>query len=204
MTPNPGEHPGPPADCNSRSLPIKQTSELKLRELVRIHAGDYGPVFFGRSGHNRWDDSRLKFGVLYAGKDDFCAFIETFGHTTGVNLIEESDLENRSMSRIPIKKPLRLVDLTGSGLAKIGADNRLCVCNIEIAKKWSRALFQHPAKPDGILYGARHDPSRQAVAVFERAKSKLGKPTLMVDSFTNPAHASVLAKFLDHYDFGLA
>jgi hypothetical protein len=202
--PHPGEHHDPPAGFNSQTLPIKQTGELKLRDLVRIHASDHGPISFGKSGRNRWDDSRLKFGVLYAGSDDFCAFIETFGHTTGVNLVEESDLETKSMSRIPIKKSLRLVDLTGPGLAKIGADNRLCTGNIEVSKKWSRALFEHPAKPDGILYGSRHDPSRQAVAVFERAKPKLGKPALIVDSFTNSSYAAVLAKFLDRYGFGLA
>lgn len=202
--PNPGEHHNPSSDFSSRALPIRQTDELKVHELVRIHASSYSPIFFGKSGNNRWDDSLARFGVLYAGADDYCAFIETFGHTTGVNLIEESDLDAKSMSFIPIKKSLQLVDLTGNGLAKIGADSRLCVCDIEISKKWSRALFDHPAEPDGILYGSRHDPSRQAIAVFERAKPKLRKPILVIDSFASPAHAAALSKLMDHYGCGLA
>lgn len=202
----PNQHPDPPGDLNSRILPIEPSDGIapRLTSLLRIHRSMQSPVFFGKSGSNRWDDPRGSYGVLYSSKDDFGAFIETFGHATGIRLIEEDELDGHSLSEIAIGKSLQLVDLTGGGLAKIGADARIGDCDIDISKKWGSAFFDHPSSPDGILYRARHDPSRLSIAVFDRSSAKLGSSSLIVDSFMNPAHEALLARLLDQYGFGLA
>jgi len=194
-------HPDPPEDIDRRKLPI--VTKLGKSQLYRVHLSHKDAVFFGKSGANRWDDPKGQYGVLYTGIDEYCAFIEVFGHATGVRLIEEDDLEKRGMSIIPVARPLRLVDLRGKGLARIGADSRICDCDVEISKRWSRAFFSHPSRPDGVLYRARHDPSRFSVALFERAGKKLGLEQVMIDSFMNPDHEKLLAELLDHYGFGI-
>ena len=53
--------------------------------------------------------------------------------------------------------PLSLVDLSGQGgLARIGADSRLFAGSRAIARRWSRAIYEHPnrLKVHGILYPA--------------------------------------------------
>ncbi len=82
-------------------------------------------MHFGRSGDNRFDAPDGEFGVLYAGKDERCAFIEVFGHATGMRFVEQSELAARGLARIAPRRPLRLVNLTGEGLARLGADARL-------------------------------------------------------------------------------
>jgi hypothetical protein len=76
--------------------------------------------------------------------------------------------------------PLSLVDLFGQGcLARIGADSRLFAGSRAIAQRWSRAIYEHPdhLKVHGILYPARHDHTRSAVALFDRE----GLPRLEVN-----------------------
>lgn len=134
--------------------------------------------------------------------DAHCAFIETFGHATGVRSVTQGELAVRGIAVITSARPLRLLDLTGKGLARIGADARLTSGDdYGLSHRWSKAVHDHPSQPDGILYRARHDPSRLSAAIFERVG-----PVLQVVSdvgFLDPACAPQLGRILDDYRFGL-
>jgi hypothetical protein len=193
-----GPHAVPSADFAAHRLPIT----IYRRPWYRVHRIAYGPTFSGRSGDNRFDAPAGEFGVLYVGKDEHCAFVETFGHATGVRLVEQSELAARALARIEPKRPLRLVNLTGDGLARLGADARLTVGeSYEVAHQWSLAIHAHPQKADGIVYNARHDPSRVCAAIFERVSLDL--ETKELGSLASPAHEALVAAILDTYRFGL-
>jgi hypothetical protein len=193
-----GAHPDPPLDLATRPLPIT----LFRRSWFRIHWLTRDPIYFGRSGDNRFDAPDGEFGVLYAGKDARCAFIEVFGSATGVHFVEQSELAARGLARIAPRRPLRLVNLTGEGLARVGADARLTSGESYLAaRRWALAIHDHPRKPDGIAYAARHDPSRICAALFERASAELEVTRL--GPLTDLAHAALLARLLDTYKFGL-
>jgi hypothetical protein len=159
----PGEHP-PPPDLAGRSLPLRTFRG----PWFRLHAADRDPVFFGRTGLNRFDAPDGSFGVLYVGADAECAFIETFGWETGTRLVTAAALATRRLAELRPPRPLRLVDLTGAGLARVGADARLFAGAHAVARAWSGAFHAHPQRPDGIYYPARHDPSRRAAALYDR------------------------------------
>lgn len=144
------------------------------------------PLHFGRAGTERFDAPDGRFGVCYAGEDDASTFIETFGHVTGRRVVTASELVARGRARLTTSRPLRLVDLTGPGLARLDADNALAAgCDYALSQSWSAALWAHPGQPDGLPYLTRHDPALRSVALFDRE--------------TWPA----LARLLDRYDFGL-
>ncbi|WP_438020577.1 RES family NAD+ phosphorylase [Sorangium sp. So ce315] len=198
MKPTLGPHPDPPPDLAARPLPVT----IFRRCWFRIHRLAHAPLFFGRSGDNRFDAPAGEFGVLYAGKDAHCAFIEVFGHATGVRLVEQGELAARGLARIAARRPLRLVNLAGGGLARLGADARLTSGeSYAAAHRWALAIHDHPRRPDGIVYAARHDPSRVCAALFERASAELEVTPL--GSLADPAHAALLARVLDTYRFGL-
>jgi hypothetical protein len=198
MTTTLGPHPDPPADFAIHSLPIT----LLRSPWFRIHRLAYAPLFFGRSGDNRFDAPAGEFGVLYVGKDERCAFIETFGHATGVRLVDHRELAARGLVRIVPKRPMRLVNLAGKGLARIGADARLTAGeSYDVAHRWALAIHEHPRKPDGFTYTARHDPSRICAAIFERARGALDVTSL--GSLVDPRHGVLVATILDTYGFGL-
>ena len=196
----PKPHPRPPADVSKVELPITRRS----RRWFRAYACRYDPLFYGRTGQWRYDDPERTYGVLYVASDLEGAFVEgclndaAVGTTTP--LLSQRYLEGRCVARIRFAGRLRLVDLTGPGLAAIGADARLCVGDYRIAQLWSRAIWGHPQQPDGILYLSRHNPAILCAAVFDRAPEahceKLGP-------FLGPQLMRRTAALLDAYGIGL-
>jgi hypothetical protein len=85
----------------------------------------FGPIYFGQSGQTRFDAPAGQYGVLYVAADVNGAFIETFGRRLNYRLLSLHDFIAREVSQVTQTRPLRLVDLTGSGLSLIGADSRL-------------------------------------------------------------------------------
>lgn len=161
------------------------------------------PVFFGKTGLNRFDYPIGEFGVLYAAEDAFGAFIEVYGRDPGLNLVAETDLRGRILSELEVEGGLKLVDLTGPGAARVGATGAISTDPHELVRPWSRAIFEHPSSPEGIYYRLKHDLGRKGIAVFDRsrivgASSFRGWGTLM-----DSDNASLLGEILEEYDFGL-
>jgi hypothetical protein len=167
----------------------------------RIHRAGHDPLYFGRTGSSRFDDPLARYGVLYAAETLDGAFIETFGRNPGVNLVRETQLAMRSLAIIEAIRPLMLIDLTGPGLAQIGATNLLTAGPHALAQHWSRSLWSHPSRPDGLLYRARHDPSCVCVALFSRARQFVRSVPQggLLESAQRPKLGAVLRR----YDFSL-
>jgi hypothetical protein len=133
------------------------------------------------------------------------AFIETFGRretsgvTPGWNVVTLRVLAARDRTQVTASRLLRLVDLTGSGLAQIGADSRLASGSYDVSQRWALSFFQHPSEPDGMFYRTRHDPSRFAAAIFDRAASVLR--TVSLGSLADPDRASLLSDILLTYGY---
>lgn len=193
----PGPHPKPPSDLDDRPLPIDHASG----PWYRCHAVRHGPLHFGRTPTTRFAAPAGQYGVLDAASDPHAAFIETFGQSTGRNVVTTSALATRRLTRVEPARPLALVDLTGAGLARLGADGRLGAGDHAVARRWSLACWCHPSRPDGLLYRARHDPSRFSVALFDRVAASLCP--LDRGELLDHRDAALLADILDAYRFGL-
>jgi RES domain len=190
-------HPEPPSSSRLliRLFPATTT-------WVRIHATKREPLYFGKTPCNRFDAPVGEFGVLYVAADAHGAFIETFGHATGVRFVTMSELRVRGLAVIQSKRALRLVDLRAEGLARMGADAALTNgLDYDLARQWARAIHNHPRKPDGIVYHARHDPSRTCAAIFDRAEPDITGNR--IGTFHARAHRNLLVDILNTYKFGL-
>lgn len=198
---SPKLHPAPPANFDTIDLPIVR----RFRQWFRVHGCHQDPIFFGTTHDWRYDDPEGEFGVLYLASDFEGAFVEgcihddVLGET--IPILSESHLRGRCLSKIRFAGSLRLVDLTGSGVARIRADARLCSGDYEIAQRWSRALWGHPQQPDGILYLSRHNPSLVCAAIYDRAPFSTFKAQ---GSFLGPRLINDTARLLDKYGVGLS
>jgi hypothetical protein len=150
----------------------------------------------------RFDAPNAEYGVLYVAADEYGAFIETFGHNTGIRRISRLDLESRRLSRVDVSRPLRLVDLSGTHLAQIGADNRLITSDYTIAQQWALAFFQHPQTPDGIYYPSRHDNEHMCAAIFDRTSSAITATPL--GTLADLQFEDLLLKLLATYKFAFS
>jgi RES domain len=200
VTDFPGEHPEPPDDLETREPLL---AELSIgATLSRLHNRGRSPLFFGRTGSNRFDSPDRSYGVLYTGLDEYCSFIETYGQTTGIRTVTSTALEGRHLAHLELLRPMKLIDVSNSGgLARVGADSRLFSGSHAVAQRWSAAFRKHPIKPDGILYPARHDAARNACAIYECLRSDF-KP-LAKGSLLEHQHLALLGAILDCYGFAI-
>jgi hypothetical protein len=191
-----GPLPLPPANLDDQDLRVLEHRAT----LSRIHRIDQDPAFWGRTGRNRFDAPAGEFGVLYAATDEYGAFVETFGDGLSRTVTVKS-LAARGWSRVEPRRDLRLCDLSGPGLAQIGADERLCSGEHEVAQQWSFALWRHRQSVDGLYYRARHDPSRMSVALFDRVAPVVS--IVRDGGLIDDRHQALLAAILDTYQFSL-
>lgn len=182
------------------SVTLRSGSRLWRTQLLAYR----DPLYFGdpKRRFNRFDLAPAacpdSAGCLYTSKSPEGAFIEVFGHATGIRCVTETELRSRGLFPVETKRPCRLVSLTGGNLAKLGLDARIWSGDVATAQRWATAFYQHPLRYDGILYPCRHDDRQTAVALFDRVRPDLG--------FSPPVcwlEHPELAGFLDHYDFGL-
>jgi hypothetical protein len=194
----PGPLPPPSKDLDRGELPLV---ELK-GPWFRTHPIDRLPVFYGTASTWRFDDPEGKYGVFYVAQDRNGAFIETFGQLLATvecpRRITSQQLSNKALSELVCDRPLKLVDLTGNGLARIGADSRIFAADHPDAQSWSKALHSHPSKVDGLLYPCRHDPKHQAAAIFDPSVKwiELSRRTWL-------SLGIVLRDILNEYNFAL-
>lgn len=192
----PGALPPPPAHVENRELPIL----AYRRALYRIHRLHQDPAFWGKTGLNRFDAPGGEFAVLYAAADPAGAFIEAYGDSLN-RTVTSSSLNLRGWARVELTRDLRLVDLSGPGLAQLAADERLCSGDHDAAQQWSLTLWRHRASVDGLYYRARHDPSRTSAAIFDRAADAV---SIVRDGGLLAArHGTLLAEILETYQFSL-
>jgi hypothetical protein len=197
-SPYPGPHPDPPAELLTRQLPISTAGH----SWFRLHRADRACLFFGCTGLNRFDAPDGEYGVLYLGDTPHCCFVETYGRSDRAThrIVTRQELTERRLSSVAFTRPLRLVDFSGHGLARIGADNRLGTGDYLVAQRWSRELRSHPDQPDGLLYRSRHDPSRLCLALFDRVAGIATATSL--GSLLEATHRALLADILGTYDIG--
>jgi len=174
------------------------------RHWLRIHAQTRNALWFGpAAGHSpihRFDDPDGRFRVCYlATKAEIC-FVETFLRNPPVRILSLDDLGTCSIATVEVRRELRLVPIYGPSLVRLGVTAELASgSDYAGSRLWSRALWQHPDKPDGILYRSRHDDSALCVAVYNRAKSALA--VIRAESLTGDTQR--LARLLRRYDVGL-
>lgn len=190
--------PLPPADLAARKLPLVTLSG----DLFRIHQQVHNWRYFGRKKSERFDDPQGVFGVLYGSTTPEAAFAEVFLRKLASMSVAEADLQSRVVS-IFNAKPLRCVELTGSGLRKVSCDNRISTEKpYKTTHLWSRALFVHPQHPDGMVYRSRHNPRFRCIALFNRCDAKL--MDVRCEPLMDPPRRAWCSEQLDRYDLAIA
>jgi hypothetical protein len=199
----PGPPPHPPGDLAQRKLKIGPVGAGVV--LSRIHRSRHAPLHFGRDSdpvrRQRWDAPDASYGVCYMAEEDHIAFAETLLRDLTLDALPEAELKIRSLARLRVRAPLRLVAMHGQALRAQGADASVVQGPYPITRDWSAAFHAHPSAPDGICYRARHDDSGFSIALFERAQGKV-EHTSSVELLDRML-AQDLAQWLDRYEVGL-
>jgi RES domain len=139
-------------------------------------------LYYNRKVEFRFNAPDGSYGVLYAGAEPHCVFIERFGdsrNADGEIEIDEIDYRGMCFALIHVKRALRVAQLTGNALSYMGADNRLWSgADYPRCRRWSRALWSHPDEPDGLYYPSRHTDACHSLAIFDRARDAIEEELL--------------------------
>lgn len=207
---NPAQLGEPPAWLVGAALPIIEPS---ASVLFQCHTKQRGPLNFNPTPKGRFNAPHGEYGTSYLSTSPEGAFVETFVQdaprsASGASSVTRARLNTYCLCRISYRREvsaraLRLVDLSGNGVVLIGATGELCaladIGRLGLVQRWALRLYQHHDRPDGIYYRARHDQSRIAIALFDRARGILAA-NCADNLLDDPAQ---LGGMLDHYNVGL-
>lgn len=186
-------HPEPPLDFERQVLPVTLESGL----FYRLNPAGYASaIYYDASGCGRFD-IKGQLGVLYLGKTIEAAFIETFGRNLGQpfpalkrqglrltafrgqRFVSRDMIKTRSLFAIESDRPLKLLQLYGAGLAKLGVDSELSSGRkYRLPRLWCEAIYSHPQQVDGIYYMSRHDNTQLCCGLFDRGSYRLRENNL--------------------------
>ena len=106
--------------------------------------------------------------------------------------LAERELHARQYVEIINAHELRLVDLRGNCAIRMGVPSDVARASKQsLARAWSIAFYEHPEKPDGVIYPSRLN-SEINLAIYDRAI-----PKLVVDVEVPLIAASGLASILN-------
>ena len=171
-----GAAPLPPTWLATRALPLIRISQGT--RIHRVHNLAHNAVFFGpavdsttgkrQAPTHRFDSLTGVFGVLYAAQSFEGAFVETVLRNPERRFVSETYVMARAVSELTCNRELRLVDLRGRGLSRVGTTNAISTGPYSPCWVWSDYLWGHRDQPDGIAYASRHNPRQVCYAIFER------------------------------------
>jgi hypothetical protein len=172
--------------------------------LWRIHRSAVEPVWFGPAPgeppRNRFDAPAGEFRVCYLGDSPEVSFTETLIRQPHGRLLTRAQLDERSMSRIPLLRAVKLARFHGPGLVRLGLGADVAHGHpYERCQEIAGELWKHPDAVDGLEYRSRWDNDRLCIALFDRAADALDHP----DQTRSLADPQVIAPILRLYEIGL-
>ena len=173
--------PSPPPNLNRRKpRRLDLPSGTILHRFYRL---EFEPIHFDPSRRGRFNAPDGSYGVFYGAKTIDGAFAETFLREPGRTLLPPDFVAARGYVELQNTRTLKLIELGGKGLALLGATAEILHSGLpyDRPQTWSKALHDHPAVPDGIAYGARHDDRELCYALFECARTAVAELSRRVD-----------------------
>ena len=189
----------PPADLGQRRLRLVRVPQI----LVRIsRAGYRDPFFWSRLGRNRFDLPDGRYGVLYTAQDLETCVLEVFGDRwLQERVLAVTALPKFEVLTFAVWRELRVADLTGPALNRLGTDANLFASNdYALTQAWLRQLMIHAQARDGIRYHSRKNPRKHNYAIYDSAQAKA---SLQVLDRRRLSAFPELYTILDNYEVAL-
>ena len=144
-------------------------------------------LYYGVSAENRYDDPGRRYGVLYLGKDLATALMESVFHkhdwiSDPKRSISMAHISDRLVRAVGVLDRIALCDLTAPGVMAgyFGLNlQQLTQRDYQHTQRISGQV--HALKDalgadqyDGILYPSRNNFPSTSIALFDRARAKVG------------------------------
>lgn len=168
-------------------LPSKLPTVLVYpdRSLYRLNKAnkERSQYFGGKEPSRRFDDPNLddsRYGVMYAGEDAGVCFLETISRNNTRSAfiaqgtdetqyqqcsVDEAEIEKYNLFLIVARKLLVFADLSKIEHSPTTGNT----IPYPECQQWSRSIWEHSDKVDGICYRSWQDRNKYSYAIFDRA-----------------------------------
>jgi hypothetical protein len=150
------------------------------RPIHRVHKSIYGSTQFNGSGFGNARFSPIASAqgktvpTLYGGATFECALMETVFHDVphipGFKAYDKKNLESMRASIIGPNRELRLVNLSGKALRKLGIARTVLLespaSDYPRTRPWAEALHRQFHEADGLCWVSRQDDEAHALVLF--------------------------------------
>lgn len=141
--------------------------------LVRVHALDRAPIFFGpslgRRPQNRFDAPNQEYRVLYAAEDLEGAFVETVLRRPVGRILRRQAVEKRGWSIVRPSRALMLAKLFDDGLQFHQIDaGEISIDDYAPSRALALALHTDFPHLDGLAFRSRYNNGEICYAIFDR------------------------------------
>ena len=154
------------------------------RGLYRVHPVGYEPNQFnpGQAGRpGRFHPIRDTYGdlipTLYAADRIDGALSETvFHNVVASGVLFRAELATRNLTRIELRRDIKIADLSGHGLRRLGLDRMQLLepgaQSYADTAKWAEAIHRSDASIEGIIWVSRQfDRAKALLAYGDRLKT---------------------------------
>lgn len=154
--------------------------------LWRVHRKSQSALWFGPGPEdgprNRFDAPGGEFRICYLGDSPEVSVAETIIRQPITRLVTRARLAERSVTRIPVLRDLRLVRFHGPGLVRIGIGADVAHGHpYDRCQSLALSFWNDSDTVDGIEYRSRWDNDRLCFALFDRAADALDAPDQSLD-----------------------
>lgn len=132
----------------------------------------FGPID-ARFDHHLDDGPSSGRSVMYAAANPVTCLAEVFQKTRTINRTYRSP----ALVGFAPARPLKLLDLTGPFMTRIGASMGLMTGPRSVARSWARGLYSTYSDAQGLFYPSSMHGNAFAVVLNDRADSAQGLPT---------------------------
>ncbi|MHB8296033.1 MAG: RES family NAD+ phosphorylase [Acidimicrobiales bacterium] len=148
----------------------------------------YGPVGTARFDHHFSPAREQERAIYYAADTLQTAVAEAFG---AMRVVDRC-LGDPWLAAFRLTRPVRLCDLSGTWPTRAGAIQAISTGRRDLARAWSRAIYDAFPDLDGLLYRSSMDGAGVAVALWERASDAMpARPALNI-ALSHPGLLDVL------------
>jgi hypothetical protein len=162
---------GPPVAIPAlpTSLEKAELTEAVLLRICRTQFATQEPCF-RKTKLFRFDAPDQSFGTCYAARNFKTCFVETVVRN-GPLEIPKSEYDSRSVAILLVNvAKLHLVPVHGDSARGMRLDLAdLASGDYRYAQALSKAVYNHPDRPDGMVYLSRYDEPSLAIVMFDRA-----------------------------------
>ena len=106
--------------------------------------------------------------VLYAAADARTCLAEVYQHTRRIDRVRDAPW----LVIFALRKPLRLLDLTGSYPTRCGASMAINTGPRARARAWAQQFYEQHDRLHGLYYASSMHANRPAIALTDRATAK--------------------------------